>query len=320
MDDWKELRDLPNNMSGQLGVKKFDPDNVWLVGASSELQIEAMRRWFYARFEEPVNQMPWDGEDKEYIFFNGGPYSPYDVLQDRFGSVVHFQRIELLIDELVREGGPEWASTDWSDNYYDAALEMAVLSKDDPARFLKQRLADIDAALKQVGNGFQYLMLQLLHSAVITALEAYLLDTMSYWISERDEIFERFVTTNTDISSKSMKTGDLFKRLATIRNEVRDYLQEFVWHRLDKVKPMMESTLMIAFPEIQKIMSQVVVRHHIVHRGGRDKTGEPVFILVSDVVELANHIKTFSESLEAEIEQHLAPKKEAAFEDDDIPF
>ena len=46
--------------------------------------------------------------------------------------------------------------------------------------------------------------------------------------------------------------------------EVRSYLQELVWHRLDKIKPIIAGSLDIDVPDIEDLLKAVVVRHDIV--------------------------------------------------------
>ena len=58
------MTQLPSE-AGNFDSGAFEPDDDWLASAPKELQIAAMRRWFLDRFEDPANETPWDGEDKE---------------------------------------------------------------------------------------------------------------------------------------------------------------------------------------------------------------------------------------------------------------
>jgi hypothetical protein len=100
--------DLPPE-AGNFNEYPFDPNDEWIKNAPEEQQIEAMRRWFHARFEDPSNQTPYDGGEGGFQFIWGGPYDPNDKIQERFSSVVEYEVMEKLIKELWQEAGDEWA-------------------------------------------------------------------------------------------------------------------------------------------------------------------------------------------------------------------
>lgn len=39
----------------------FEPNDEWLSSAQPEHQLEAMKRWFQARFVDPAQETPYDG-------------------------------------------------------------------------------------------------------------------------------------------------------------------------------------------------------------------------------------------------------------------
>lgn len=62
-------------------------------------------------------------------------------------------------------------------------------------------------------------------------------------------------------------------------------------------------TLGINFPEIEKFIPEIIIRHDIVHRGGRDKDGYPVLITIGDVRRLARLVEEFSQELEGQLKK-----------------
>jgi hypothetical protein len=313
-DEWDGRPDLPK-AAGNFEVGKFDPNDKWIESAQENLQIEAMRRWFYARYEDPANETPYNGKEDGYFFINGGPHDPNDVIQERFSEVVEYEVMKKLIDDLWQEVGNEWAPIDsaWGEEEF-LDISLMVVSRSDPARMLTDRLSQIQDALNHsLKQESQALLSQLLHSAVITALEAYLLDTVSYWARNDSKILERLVVKNPDFSKERFSYSSLFETMKKINETVDGYLQDFVWHRLDKVKPMFEAVFEIKFPNIEKIMKEIVVRHHIVHRGGRDKKGDPVFIGSELVKEVYSYVKLFSDELESLMEKRFPFQKESPF-------
>lgn len=282
----------------------FEPNGDWLATAPKELQIAAMRRWFLDRYEDPAKETPWDGEDKAYVFVWGGPYDPNDEIQSRFGSIVKFDTMWELIDELWGEVGDEWAPIEHEGVDYDDYLShLVVIDRGDPKRFLEDRIAEIfsviDATVLDGPNN--RLLNQMAHSSLIAALEAYLADTVSYWVEKDQRALRRFVSTNKDFQARSLTVAELFERLENLTGEVKTYLADFVWHRLDKVKPLLASGLEIQVPEIGGLMKEVKVRHNIVHRAGRDADGALVELSSEDLSRVRDAIQQFSNGIEDEL-------------------
>ncbi|MNY08027.1 hypothetical protein D3C86_1408550 [compost metagenome] len=286
--------------AGNQDVREFDPDDQWLQEASKVLQIEAMRQWFYARFEDPANCTPYESREGGYQFICGGPHDPNEEIQERFSHVVEYEVMEKLINDLVQECGDEWAAVDHGDWGYDDIYSMLPEDRADPLKMLIERLNQIEETLTGPATT-QDFVIQLLHSATITALEAYLWDTTAYWVTQNDDILRSFVKGNEDFAGEKLKLSDIFITMEGLEKKVIDYLQTFIWHRLDKAKPLLEKTLGIKFPDIAPFMTEIIIRHDIVHRGGRDKEGYPVNVSSADVRRVADLVKSFAEALDAEL-------------------
>lgn len=94
--------------AGDINAPRFDPDDDWLRGTTPELQTRAMRRWFESRYVNPVYTTPHDPEG-EYLYTDGGPCHPRQVLDERFAGVVGAELIDALAQVLRREVGDDWA-------------------------------------------------------------------------------------------------------------------------------------------------------------------------------------------------------------------
>jgi len=297
------MTQLPSE-AGDFDSGPFEPNDDWLATAPKELQIAAMRRWFLDRYEDPANETPWDGEDKAYVFVWGGPYDPNDEIQSRFGGIVEFDTMRELIEELWSEDGDEWAPIEHEGVDYDDYLShLVVIDRGDPKRFLEERIAEILSVLEAtvLDGANKRLLNQMAHSSLIAALEAYLADTVSYWVEKDERALRRFVSTNKDFQARSLTVAELFERLENLTGEVKTYLADFVWHRLDKVKPMLASGLEIQVPEIGDLMKEVKVRHNIVHRAGRDANGALVELSSEDLSRLRDVIHQFTNGIEGEL-------------------
>lgn len=290
--------------SGNANDVRFEPNDDWLASAPRDQQIAAMRRWFLDRFEDPANETPWDGEEKAYVFVWGGPYDPNDEIQRRFDGIVEYETMAELIDELWSEVGDEWAPIEPEGADFDAYLShLFVVDRDDPKNFLEERITEIFAVLgaSALDGANGRLLHQMAHSSLIAALEAYLADTVSYWVVKDERAMRRFVSTNKDFQARSLTVSELFDRFENLTGEVKKYLADFVWHRLDKVKPMLASSLEIQVPEIGDLMAEIKVRHDIVHRAGRGADGALVVLSNDDLSVLRIAIRQFSNEIENEL-------------------
>ncbi len=307
---YSSSEDLPPE-AGNFNEHPFDPDDDWIKGAPEEQQIEAMRRWFHARFEDPSNQTPYDGGEGGFQFVWGGPYDPNDEIQNRFGSLVEYEVMEKLIQELWQEVGDEWAPIEHEGLDYDEELSFRVVSRDDPIRFLEARLKQIDEVLDlNADRHTSELVHQMVHSSLIAALEAFLADTMVFWVRTNKGVLRQFTSKNKDFQGRQLTLDQLFDRLDKLENEVEIYLQEMLWHRLDKIRPMMMAGLGINFPDIGPLMKEVVVRHDIVHRAGRTRDGDLVSLSPSDVRRVRDEVRRFAQSIYAELEKRFTRSAE----------
>lgn len=303
MDD--DRLELPPE-AGNCDQHPFDPDDEWIKGAPRDQQVEAMRRWFYGRYEDPANQTPYSSQEGGYMFVWGGPYDPNDVIQERFDQVVPYKVMEGLINDLWQEVGDKWAPIEHEGVDYDDELSFLVVHRSDPSRLLQGRLAQIDAVITVPTPPFEAeLIHQMAHSSLIAALEAYLADTVTYWVGHDKDALRRFVSRNKDFKARALTLDQLFDRLDMLDEEVRQYLQDLIWHRLDKIKPMVQAGLDIVIPDIADLMREVVVRHDIVHRAGRTRDGALVSVSAADVHRVRDAVAAFAQAIEAELKRRF---------------
>src|SRR5271169_4472781 len=65
-------------------------------------KLELIEAWFRERYETAdMGSTPW--VEGEYLFLSGGPYDPYDEIQNEFGDFVPYELMEPLIADLRRE-------------------------------------------------------------------------------------------------------------------------------------------------------------------------------------------------------------------------
>lgn len=294
--------ELPPN-AGRMTEMGFEPDDEWLMTAESELRHRAMEEWFTSRFEDPADSTPYISKEGGYIYIFGGPHDAKDELTFRFSHVCSEEAIQAVIDAVESGGTTEWAPLHSAD--YDAQFEYRADVRSDAYDSFLQRLEEANGlATLQVDLKSEEKLRQLLFGALIGALEAYLADTMMYCIEEDELVFRRFVSECKEFQRRKFPLSEILSRMHGLRDEVRDHLQDLNWHRLDKVIPLMKSSLNIAIPPFGTLMKHITIRHDIVHRAGKTKEGQRVDISKLVLNQLRTDVLAFVDDIELELSKH----------------
>ena len=69
-----------------------------------DVQMNEMRDWFLARYEEPVVGTPHEGE---HVFLDGGPYDALEVLNLKFDDKYAAHKINKVAEDLTMQCG-DW--------------------------------------------------------------------------------------------------------------------------------------------------------------------------------------------------------------------
>ena len=228
-----------------------------------ELQMQVMREWFFAHYEDPVERTPYQSSEGGYLWIWGGPYDADEVLQDEFSGLVSYEAIEELARELSHTCY-EWAPKASEDDYEDTYLD-------------------------DIAN-------------VISSMETFLSDAFIGVISRNKNLLRRFVETNTEFQSTKIQLSDVFKECESLEKRVMKYLADMVWHNLIKAIAIYKSTLSIEFPKNRGfILGAIKIRHDLVHRNGYTKEGAPIDISVAQVKELISEVKALASDVNSKI-------------------
>lgn len=278
-------------------------DDEWLAAAAADEQLKAMRLWFLARYCDPAEETPYVSDAGGYIFTRGGPHDPNDVLQERFDSVVAFETIRELVEELYGEVGDEWAPTaltaedEWEDVFVDTASG--------PIKRLRERLDDL-ATLSQLDGPpmSRILQRQLVFAAIITALETYLWEMAVYWLANDSGALARLLEGVQQHQQRIAELGgDTPENRTKLRAEIESRLNHgTVWHRWAKNRPILQLILGVDMPPHEALEHPTRVRHDISHRGGKDTDHNPVNLSTEDVESLSLTIIGFAEALQQAVD------------------
>lgn len=305
--DFDEQPELPQE-AGFWTAEGFNPDEKWLADAPRDLQIAAVRQWFCSRFQDPANDTPYNGREGGYQFIHGGPYSPDDEIQNRFGSIVDYEILNELINDLIGTVGDEWAPTPQGQDYEDWEYDEAISFFDDGKtafRLLLKKLSDIEDVLEVGGTPhIQVMVTQLAHSAVITALEAYLLEVALWRALGSQDSLRAFIenSAGTELGAENIKMPEIFKRMDGLKKQVFAHLQKTNWHQLNEAKKTYEKCFSIEFPNTNALKGDILTRHDIVHRGGKNTDGVAIAVSAEEVRNVVDRVRSFAQDLESEFD------------------
>jgi len=163
--------------------------------------------------------------------------------------------------------------------------------------------------IKEIINSFEKIgapdiLPRILFANAITVFEAYLSDTIIYFITNFEALIRKFVESDEEFSSrrKKISLSEIFKVRDGLSEDVRSHIQQLTYHNLKKTKLLYKNLLGIELPSnTSKIESKVNIRHDIIHRNGRNLKGIIHNIKVKDVLELINEIEETVNEIDTEV-------------------
>lgn len=149
-------------------------------------------------------------------------------------------------------------------------------------------------------------MAYMLYANVITALETYLCDRFISLVKKDEKTLRKFVESFNDYNDERFSLSELFIKYEEIESKAIESMKGVLYHNLPKVSGMYRDTFGIKFPVFSEVFKSVLIRHDLVHRGGKTKDGA-FHDLNSDSVEVVIGLcSKLVEALEAEF--HVAAK------------
>ncbi|MBE2206591.1 MAG: hypothetical protein IAE84_03345 [Saprospiraceae bacterium] len=275
--------------------------------ADKETQKSIMKTWFLWHYENPSENTPHVSSEGGFLYFCGGPYDATEELMSEFEESVSEEVIQELINELEEEAY-EWAGK--SNDYH---YSVAVLSNTDFYSTFLQAIEEIRALFESPFDSWaKETLYRILYVNIITSLEVFLSDAFINTVLRDRKLIRNFVQTTPDFSKRTLNLDEIFKRIDSIEDEVKVYLLNFIWHNLQKVKPMYKETLAVNFPDnTDNIFRAVSIRHDIVHRNGKKKDGSHVNISSEDIKQLLADVSRFAEFLAFQLMgENLSPLNE----------
>jgi len=281
-------------------------ENDRLRVADEDDQVATMAEWFDSRFWDPAHETPYITAEGGYIWVHGGPYDASEQLHDRFAGVVPDDVIERAVELVEQTGIYEWAPTQLT--YYDRVSDVFVDERYEPTQSLEARLDRLRGllALQGIEEALAEVR-KLAYAGVIAALESFLWETMAYFVEHHEKTIVDLITQHPLFRDKTIKLGDVYQTVITLKTEVKAHLQRVIWHRAENVGPLFKYGLGVDLG-FKGFEDAIQKRHDIVHRSGHDVEGQAVAITDHDVTELANQVLAFANEVDDRIARALDPE------------
>ncbi len=205
---------------------------------------------------------------------------------------------------ILRSGCPQCDDENKTKRLYEALYESTQANADFLKTFTRE-IATIRRLSKQKFPGYQQLkqpLLRMSYASAITAMETYLCDAFFHKVINSDELIEKLLKSVPDFKERKYALTELLDWKNQFNKKVSEYLLDIVWHNLAKVQPLYETVLGVKFPQnTEQIHKGIAVRHDLVHRNGRTKTGKFHVIKLSEIETLLLGIESFVAHIDVQV-------------------
>lgn len=160
------------------------------------------------------------------------------------------------------------------------------------------------------GERGDHLVNRMIFSQQITALEAYLGDTLLNEVMRDTEVMQRLIDKDEDLAKEKFTLSEVSKDPGLVERKVRKHLREVMYHNLKKVDVLYDITLGVRILDLAadkaSLFKAVLLRHDCVHRNGFDKEGNEIVVFTKAFVQdTADLIKAFVEAIQQAVHQRL---------------
>jgi len=119
-------------------------------------------------------------------------------------------------------------------------------------------------------------ILVMLHGHIVAAVEAYLSSTFIDSVISSDDLLRKLVESDPVFAERKFSMKEIFIKKEQLKEDVKKYLKNIIFHDIEKIKPMYKDVLGIDFGDVGWLFKAVLLRHHCAHRAGYDKDGNEV--------------------------------------------
>lgn len=153
-----------------------------------------------------------------------------------------------------------------------------------------------------------FLLNRMVFSHQVTALEAYLGDTLINEVMGDADALQRLIVKADELRDAKFTLAQIASSADLVQSKVRAYLRDILYHNLAKVDALYDIALGFRILTLVKdkssLFKAVSLRHDCVHRNGFDKDGKELKVFTKEFVQtVADQIRDFVESIEKAVRE-----------------
>jgi hypothetical protein len=151
-----------------------------------------------------------------------------------------------------------------------------------------------------------YLLNRMVFSHQVTALEAYLGDTLLNAVLGDKAAMDRLLAADTDLLQEKFTLAEIAGDSNLVEKKIREHLRSILYHNLAKVDFVYNAALQVKILNLisdkPRLFKAIKLRHDCVHRNGFDKDGKELTVFTKQFVQnTADLINDFVAQIEAEV-------------------
>lgn len=208
-------------------------------------------------------------------------------------SCEDYEKCILNLTILVRDG--------WVDDHEEGSnADRNILDTKFYNNFT-DAMSDLD--LINAGNNHPVIQ-RMIYSTVISAMEAYLSDTLKRNVFNREGVKRRFVKTYKNFSNDALAGSDIFDYLDKLDGKIKYYIdKKMSFHDTQLIESIYTKVLHCKIDKdmLKKLSAFVDKRHDIVHRNGKDQDSNVHNISQKDVRILIRVVSHFIQDIDVQI-------------------
>lgn len=148
----------------------------------------------------------------------------------------------------------------------------------------------------------------------ISALEAYLGDTLMHGVEADKDALQRLIETDKELLSEKVTLAEIAKNPDLLKDRVKLHLRKVLYHNLQKVDFLYRTAFDIRIlgskEENTHLLQAIKHRHDCIHRNGMDQDGNRLTVFTPQYVQLtADRLKALVDRVQAKL-----------YPQDEIPF
>lgn len=148
----------------------------------------------------------------------------------------------------------------------------------------------------------------------ITALEAYLSDTLINFVQEDNSALKKLLLTDDKLRQKKFSLDQIIGKEEFVANEAKAYLRGIMYHNLSRVEFLYKAAVGIDIFDLDiersELQKAIELRHHCVHRNGKDKDGNALKVLTREYVDKVGEIiQKFAQNINERIANQISNGK-----------